>query len=126
MGADSHFIHTADVHRATMTPDAYGEDVETWPPTIPSHLTGVRGRLVIRSEFTGDTAFAERPFVTTYRWMCGAGVDVRPGDRIAHVIDEQGQSLDPGPFHILEALPRRGRTVRHQTLTLERVGRTSS
>lgn len=125
MGADSHFIHTADVQRAIITRDAYSEDVETWPPDIPAHLTGVRGRLVIQSEFVGDTAFAEKPFTTTYRWMCGSGVDVRQGDRIANVIDERGATLDSGPFHILEVLPRRGKAIRHKTLTLERVGRTS-
>lgn len=121
MGIDSHLIHTADIQRPTRVVDGYGHDRLLWPPDVPVHLTGVRGRLVIKAQRVADTALAERPVVTTYRWLISPGVDVRQGDRITNIADEEGE-VDAGTYRIEEVMKRRARAVRHISLLLERVG----
>lgn len=117
MSVDSHLLHTCSIQRATLTKDALNAEVKTWV----GFATAVRCRLVIRAQRVGDTAFAERPIVTTHRLLIPAGTNVQQGDRIVNVVDEEG-TTDAGPFAILEVMKRRGRTVRHVSLLLERTG----
>jgi hypothetical protein len=114
---DSQLIHRADIQRATTSRDALNAEVRTWA-TLAS---GVRGRLVIKAQRVADTAFAERPVITSHRWLTSPGVDVKQGDRIINVVDEEG-TTDAGPFTIREVMKRRGRAVKHISLLLERTG----
>ncbi len=117
MSIDSHLLHTCTIQRATLTKDALNAEVKTWGLLA----IGVRGRLVIKTQRVGDTAFAERPVVTSHRWLISPGVDVRQGDRIVEIADETG-AVDAGPFQIMEVMKRRGRAVKHISLLLERTG----
>jgi hypothetical protein len=117
MSVDSHLIMTCTIQRAVTTQDALNAEVKTWA----IWLSGVRGRLVIKTQRVGDTAFAERPVITTHRWLMSPGVDVKQGDRIIDIADETG-AVDAGPFTILEVMKRRGRAVKHISLLLERTG----
>jgi len=117
MSIDSHLLHTADIQRATRTVDSYKAEKLLWG----THLIGVRGRLVIKTQRVADTVLAERPIVTTYRWLISPGVDVRQGDRIANITFEDG-TTDAGPYRIEEVMARRGRAVKHISLLLERLG----
>jgi hypothetical protein len=74
MSIDSQLIHTCTVQRATTTRDALNAEVRTWA-TLAS---GVRCRLVIKTQRVGDSAFAERPVVTTHR-CSPARADVQAG-----------------------------------------------
>lgn len=121
MSADAHFIHQCDVQRPTIIKDGYGADKELWPPQVPIHLLGVRGRLVVKTQRVADTALAEKPTITTYRWLTSQGVDVRIGDRLTNIVFEDG-TTDAGPYRIEEVMKRRGRAVRHISLLLEKVG----
>ena len=117
MSIDSHLLHTCTIQRATLTKDALNAEIRTWT-TLSS---GVRGRLVIKAQRVSDTAFAERPVITSHRWLIGPGVDVQQGDRLINIVDETG-ATDPGPFAIREVMKRRGRAVKHISLLLERTG----
>jgi hypothetical protein len=118
MSIDSQLIHTCTVQRATTTRDALNAEVRTWGTVA----TNVRCRLVIKTQRVGDSAFAERPVVTTHRLLVPAGrTDVQQGDRVITVVDEEG-TVDSGPFAILEVMKRRGRAVKHISLLLERTG----
>ena len=117
MGVDSHLIMTCTTQRASTTKDALNAEVKQWA----NLATGVRCRLVIKAQRPADTAFAERPVVTSHRLLVPAGTNIRQGDRIVNVIDEEG-TTDAGPFTILEVMKRRARAVRHISLLLERTG----
>ena len=117
MGIDSHMIHTAEIQRGTTIKDSYNAERITWV----THLTDVRGRLIIKTQRVGDSAFAERPIVTTYRYLTSPGVDIRQGDRIVNIRDAAG-AVDAGPFRVDEIMTRRARAVRHISLLLEKLG----
>lgn len=121
MSVDSHLIHTCSIERSRSTTDSYKAEQLLWPPDIPPHLVEVPCRLVIKEQRVGDSAFAERPVITTYRLLLAAGVDVRQRDRITTIRDEEGL-VDAGPFRVEEVMKRRARTVRHISLLLERQG----
>lgn len=117
MNISGWFVHTCTVQRdQSVTEDSHKAPIADWR----DHLTGVRCRLVIKTERVGDTAFAERPVVTTYRLFVGRGTDVQQGDRITSIVDETG-AVDAGPYRIEEVMKRRARAVRHISLLLERV-----
>lgn len=121
MSIDRHLIHTCEIQRPQTAKDGYNAEIKLWPPTIPTHLTGVFCRLVIKTQRVGETAFAERPVITTHRLLVPAGTDVRQGDRIVNVQDEEGV-IDAGPFAIQEVMRRRASAERHRSLLLERTG----
>jgi hypothetical protein len=121
MGIGSHLIHTCDIERPEVYQDSYGEDKYRWPPDIPTHLSEQRCRLIIKAQRVADSALAERPVITTYKLLLPAGTDVRQGDRITNVEDEE-EVVDAGPFSVDEVLKRRARAVRHITLRLEKAG----
>jgi hypothetical protein len=121
MGIDAHLIHSCDIQRPVKVEDGYSGDRLLWPPEVPTHLEGVRGRLVIKAQRVADTALAERPIITSYRWLTSPGIDVRQGDRIVNITDETG-AIDAGVYDILEVMPRRAKAQRHISLLLERVG----
>lgn len=112
---------TCDVHRPRSVKDALNAEKLRWPDDIPVHLSDVRCRLVIKDQRVADTAFAERPIVTTYLLLLPAGTDVRQRDRIANITDAAG-TVDAGPFRVEKVRKRRARAVRHISLELERLG----
>lgn len=116
MSIDSHLIHTATIQRYLSAGDdslkAPKKDWRDW-------LTGVRCRRVTKQQKVGDTAFAERPVVTTDMLLVPAGTDVRQGDQVVNIVDETG-ATEIGVFKIKQVIIRRGRAARHVSLILER------
>ncbi len=121
MSIASQFLDTADIQRPKRVRDGYNEETLLWPPDAPIHLTGVRGRLVVKMQRVADSVIAERPVVTTYRWLTGATVDVRQGDRLVNIVFRDG-TADAGPYRISEVMMRRGASKRHLSLLLEKQG----
>lgn len=116
MGVDSHMIHTCTLQRATIQKDDHGADVLVWTGMEPA----VRCRLVIATQRSEISDFAERPIITTYKLLLPAYTDVQQGDRIVDVRDERGV-VDAGPYRIESVLPRRGKAQKHISVLLERV-----
>lgn len=100
------------------TTDGYGNATTAYAP----HLADVACRLVIKTQRVPDGALAERPVVTSYLLLIPGDVDVRQGDRIRAVVEQDGALIDAGPFRIESALPRRAASVRHRSYQLERQG----
>jgi hypothetical protein len=116
VSVDSHLIHTCAIKRPRVERDSYNASKET----LYSHLTDQVCRLVTKSERVPMGELAEKPVVTTYLLMLPAYTDVRPGDQIHSLVDEQGTAM-AGTFRIDEVLPRRARAQRHISLRLERI-----
>lgn len=116
MGIDSHLIHTCDVQRPTSSRDGYNVAKKTWG----THIEGQHCRLVVKTQRNPLGALAENPYITTYLALMPAGTDVKPGDRLANVVFEDGET-DAGPYRIEAILTRRGRGACHISLQLEKV-----
>lgn len=117
MSIDSHLIHSCTIRRFLPAGDdslkAPKKDWRDW-------LTGVRCRRVTKQQRVADTAFAERPVITTDMLLVPAGTDVQQGDRVVNIVDETGATT-AGPFKIESVIIRRGRAARHVSLILEKV-----
>lgn len=126
MSIGAHLIHQCEIQRGRATTDSYGAEKVRWPPEIPAHLADVPCRLIIKDQRVGDTAFAERPIVTTYTLLLspqhqGQPIDIRQGDRAANIRDKDG-TVEAGPFRIDSIRKRHARAARHLSLVLEKIG----
>lgn len=110
--------HRCTVERPVRTLDGQRTAVTRYVP----HLTGVLCRLVVKAQRVPDGVLAERPVVTSYLLLIPGDADVRQGDRIVDVVEQDGTTIDAGPFRIEAALPRRAASVRHRSYQLERLG----
>lgn len=111
-----HLIHTFSSERPEdIDEGVYGQDRPDWE----AHLSGVRCRLVIKDQKKVVDTEHEGAVVSTYKLMVLKGTDLKQGDRITQVVDDQGTIW--GPFTVEEVLPRRSRRTHHITFTLERV-----
>lgn len=116
MGVDAHFIHRCDVERYTsIGRDGLKAEQKSWQPWE----VGMRCRFVEKEQRVADTALAERPTITTYLLLFGAGRDVKTKDRIVNIVLEDG-TTDAGPYTIEQLLHRRGRAAKHQSARLEK------
>jgi hypothetical protein len=109
-----HFIHTADVRRATITQSTSGEPILTW-----ATASSIVGRLVQRNErIANESQSLQMQLV--HRFLCNQDVDVTEEDRIANVVEtSSGASINPGPFEIHEQLLRNSTAQHHLSLRLE-------
>jgi hypothetical protein len=110
-----HLIHRCSTERPDTTEGVYGQDRNTWV----DHLSGVRCRLVIKEQKKLVDTEHEGAVISTYKLMVLRRTDLKQGDRITSVVDDEGTTW--GPFTVQEVLPRRSRRTHHITFTLERI-----
>jgi hypothetical protein len=105
------FPQTCTIERALAGVDVYGADTEQWE----AHATEIPCRLVIKAERNPLTEVAENPLITSVKLMLPQALDVTTRDRIVEV--RGGEAVEPGPFRILQVMPRG--MGPHAGLTLE-------
>lgn len=110
-----HLIQKCSTERPTTTEGVYGQDRNTWV----ENLSDVRCRLVIKEQKKVVDTEHEGAVISTYKLMVLARTDLKQGDRITQVVDDQGTIW--GPFTVEEVLPRRSGRTHHITFTLERI-----
>ncbi len=124
MSVGAHLIHTCDLKRATApNQDGYQANRKTYTTTE----AGVACRLTEKTQRVMDTATGEAAIVTTYLMLFVPTADVRVADQVTNITDQRGDvetvaSGDAAIFRISALLKRRGRSVRHLSAQLERVG----
>lgn len=107
--------HRCDVQRYTTTAQGYGTK-----RTAAAHLTGVYCRLMTKTERAYNSLTAQWLVDTRYRLLMPYTTDVLAGDRIANLVDEDGDAV-AGVWEVTGVLKRRGRTARHLSLDLQKV-----
>ena len=118
MSIAAHLIHRCTVQRATTAPDELRQAIKTYH----DYHTDLPCRLVIKTQRIFSSDRAQLVTVTVYKLLLAPGVDVKPGDRISDLVYEDGSEPSATEAFVVRAiLPRRGRTVRHITLELERI-----
>ncbi|WP_110513741.1 phage head completion protein [Herpetosiphon llansteffanensis] len=113
MAIDAHLNHRCDIQRAETMQDDYNTDILTWK----THLADVVCRLVIKEERVQRTDEAERAVITTYALMMRAGTDIKHGDQIVNLVIDGVAT--PGVYRIDHIKPRRAKSQRHITCTVE-------
>ena len=117
MSLDSHLIHTCTIERAYQSgTNVHGLDSDRYAVIAESQMC----RLVVNQERIGISERAERPVMTTYKMLFPAGVDILQHDRVSNVLLEDGTLLT-NIFSMEGILPRRGRSLRHVAVELEKV-----
>jgi hypothetical protein len=116
MGIDAHFLHRCAIQRPAVTgQDAYNNDVTQ----TATAAAGIPCRLVMKTQAILSDDRVQRVAVTRYMLLLPAGTDVREGDKVIDLVLEDGTRQSP--FRVKAILPRRGQTMHHVTLELERV-----
>lgn len=111
------FIHRCTIERnQSDVDDDYRSTTQDWRPVASAtpcrmKITQVRNPL---------PDLGEGPMIPRYQCFVGPGVDVRDGDRVVSVVDEEGNDIE-GVFKVEARLARRAMAVRHITLELSRV-----
>jgi len=115
----AHLIHRCTRQRATISPDELRQDIKDYSAQL---LTDLPCRLVIKTQRIFSNDRAQLVTVTVYKLLLAPGADVVAGDRITDLVYEDGsEAQDAETFAVRAILPRRGRTVRHISLSLERI-----
>lgn len=112
----AHLIHRCVVKRASLANDAYGNKSRTYS----THLSNQACRYKERSQRGFNSITAEFVTITTYQLFVPFETDIVAGDRISQVTLEDGTVLSE-TYEVEAALSRRGASIRHKTLELERV-----
>jgi hypothetical protein len=114
VSVQSHFIHICDTERFTSVgKDGLRAEKRDWQALEQN----MRCRFVVKEQRVADSVFAERLTLTTYVLLFGPGKDIKTKDRIVNIRFEDG-TTDDGPYTIDAILPRRARSVRHQSARL--------
>lgn len=117
MSLAHHLIHRCTIRRPSTQPNPYGEAARSATTVV---ATNRPCRLVISSQRVLDTVDAERPRVTMYKLLVGAGTSVLEGDEVVDLTLEDGSVMES--VLVVEAiLPRRARALHHTTLEVKRV-----
>jgi hypothetical protein len=116
MTVDTHMIHRCSIYRRKLTVDVYRNDEVTWECVE----TDVACRLVIATQRQFVSQLAQFVTVTTYKLLLRHDADIQEGDRIADLVYEDQTEVDE-PFFVAAILPRRGKSLRHISVALERV-----
>ena len=117
MSFDSHLIHTCTIERAYQSgTNVHGLDSDRYSVIAFSQAC----RLVVNQERIGISERAERPVVTVYKLLLPANANIAQKDRITAVTLEDGTVMSD-KFVVEAILPRRGRTLRHVSVSLEKV-----
>lgn len=117
MSIGAQLIHRCTIQRATRAPDALRQDIKSYQP----HSTAVPCRLIAKTQRIYSTQQAQLLSLTVHKLFLAPGVDIQAGDRITDLLYEDSQLISAEIFAVRTILPRRGRTVRHITLELERI-----
>lgn len=120
MSLGSHLLDTCTIERAATQPDGYRHDDPARGDGWEAVATQQPCRLVVKDQRVGDGVFSERPVVTTYTMLFGAGADVLPGDRITTVVQPDGAAA--GTYRIESVLKRRSHRAHHLSCRLEKIG----
>lgn len=115
MSVETHMIHRCSIYRRKLTVDVYRNDEVTW-----ECVETLACRLVIATQRQFVSQLAQFVVVTTYMLLLRHDVDIQEGDRIDNLVYEDQSAVDE-PFTVTAILPRRGKSLRHITVALERV-----
>jgi hypothetical protein len=117
MSLDSHLIHTCTIENGT------GGNLNPYNNAKKEYgvpLEGVRCRLVESQEHVWNDQRQESTIQTIYKLILPPNIQIQERARISQVTTEDGTIL-VDLFRVKAMLPRRARSTRHLTATLERI-----
>lgn len=124
MSVGAHLIHKCDIKRPSAPNQTSHKGNRKVMTTV---VEGEPCRLVEKSQRVTDSATGEAATLTTYVMLFPPTADVQRGDQITNILDEQGDTIMTAndvaaSYRIESLLTRRGRSARHKSAQLERVG----